>query len=149
VRDISSVSKLTVHLAPLGNAHLEASAHVDKTIATKATFAQISTDYNQQQKFRSEVPPFRTTRMSKSGQRNLVSKNRSRGVRNVPVPYTFHECGGQEFRFREVFFARQSRPQVAISDLDFRFCCPHDRTRECTRPVRETLSRPQRLKGRR
>jgi hypothetical protein len=49
VRDISGISKLTVHLAPLANAHLEASAHVAKTIATKATFAQISMDYSQQQ----------------------------------------------------------------------------------------------------
>jgi hypothetical protein len=38
-----------VYLVPLANAHLEASAHVAKTIAAKPKFAQISMDYGQQQ----------------------------------------------------------------------------------------------------
>ena len=53
----------------------------------------------------------------------------------------FMNARGESFVLEAVFFARQGRPQVAISDLDFRFCRPDDRTRECTRPVREKLSR--------
>jgi hypothetical protein len=49
VPDVSGISGLNLHLVLLANAHLEASAHVAKTIAAKPKFAQISMDYGQQQ----------------------------------------------------------------------------------------------------
>jgi hypothetical protein len=55
----------------------------------------------------------------------------------------------KSFVLGAVLFARQRRPQVPLPDLHFRFCRPDDRTRGCTPPVLERLSRRLRLKVRR
>jgi len=147
VPGICGISKLTVHLAP-------SSQCSSGSVSARCQDHRGKTKIRANQHGPRSAAGVRGHPSAQQVGRTLARKTRQQrtdlaefGICRYPT--RFMNASGEIFILEAVSFARQGRPQVVISDLCFRFCRPDDRTRECTRPAREKLSRQPRLKVRR